>query len=339
MNFTHGGDIESFAKLINTKPKNIIDLSSNINFLKPNISINIDDTNISFYKNYTDFYKKLSKFYGIKQSNLILSNGASSGIFSLFTSLKSKIKTCAIYSPAYLEYKKAANIFDYTIHTIDRFDNIYQNIPHNSLVIFVNPSTPDGKYYKLNKLFQIWQKADATVIIDESFLEFSNKPSMIKFIKSYKKLYIIKSMTKIYSCAGVRVAAIISNKTNIKKLKQTQPQWILSSYDIAYIQEAIKDKQFLKNSYKQAKNNKKYLIKHIHNLPIIEKIYPSDANFIMIKLKNITADVLQKKLQPYKIMVRDCFNFDTLDNRFIRVAIKDKKSIQRFIEAIYDIKY
>ena len=38
-------------------------------------------------------------------------------------------------------------------------------------------------------------------------------------------------------------------------------------------------------------------------------------------------------------MVRDCFNFDTLDNRFIRVAIKDKKSIQRFIEAIYDIKY
>ena len=59
----------------------------------------------------------------------------------------------------------------------------------------------------------------------------------------------------------------------------------------------------------------------------------------MIKLKNISADVLQKKLQPYKIMVRDCFNFDTLDNRFIRVAIKDKKSIQRFIEAIYDIKY
>jgi len=339
MNFTHGGDIESFAKLINTKHRNIIDLSSNINFLKPNISINIDDTNISFYKNYTDFYKKLSKFYGIKRSNLILSNGASSGIFSLFTSLKSKIKTCTIYSPAYLEYKKAANVFGYTIHTINRFDNIYQNIPHNSLVIFVNPSTPDGKYYKLDKLFKIWQKADATIIIDESFLEFSNKPSMIKFIKSYKKLYIIKSMTKIYSCAGVRVAAIISNKTNIKKLKQTQPQWILSSYDIAYIQEAIKDKQFLKNSYKQTKNNKKYLIKHIQNFPIIEKIYPSDANFIMIKLKHISANVLQKKLQPYKIMVRDCFNFDTLDNRFIRVAIKDKKSIQRFIEAIYDIKY
>ena len=66
---------------------------------------------------------------------------------------------------------------------------------------------------------------------------------------------------------------------------------------------------------------------------------PARCGSKSIKLKNISADVLQKKLQPYKIMVRDCFNFDTLDNRFIRVAIKDKKSIQRFIEAIYDIKY
>ncbi len=84
------------------------------------------------------------------------------------------------------------------------------------MVVFVNPSTPDGKYYDIKNLMQKWIKKRCTVLIDESFLEFTKNKSDLKYLKEYKNLYILKSMTKFYSCAGVRVATLISTKENIK---------------------------------------------------------------------------------------------------------------------------
>ncbi|MEA3315469.1 MAG: aminotransferase class I/II-fold pyridoxal phosphate-dependent enzyme [Campylobacterota bacterium] len=330
LEYAHGGDIKSFAKKIKCKIKKVIDLSSNINFIKPNIKYDFNSIDISSYPNYDEIYKIIAKYYKIKTNQIELFNGGSSAIFSLFQNFRYlHLKDCTIYSPAYLEYKKAANLFGYNIHHINRFKNIYKKVKQNSLVVFVNPSTPDGKYYNLKKLFQIWKKANATVLIDESFLDFTKYPSDIKFIKEYKKLYILKSMTKFYSCAGVRSGVVVSNKKNIQKLQNKQPQWKLSQYDINYIKYALKDKKFRKKSLLENKKSKKYLEKILAKSDISTKIYKSDANFILVELNNITANELQKRLEPYNIMVRDCSNFDYLDERYVRIAVKSKNDLKQ----------
>ena len=331
-NFNHGGDILTFCKTYKFKQKDIIDLSSNINFIKPKLKTNLSKLNISNYPSYDKLYEIIAEKYSVKADEIELFNGGSSAIFSLYKSLN--LKHCSIYSPAYLEYKKASITFDYKLSLINRFDKKNKKIKKNSLVIFVNPSTPDGRYYKLEKLIKTWIAKNCTILVDESFLEFTKQKSISPLINSYKKLYVLKSMTKIYSCAGVRLGVLISNKENIKALKQKEPLWKISHFDSIFLQDVLKEKNFVNKSKEKTNEAKRYTLKNLKKFKFIKKVFKSEANFLLLKLKKIDSLTFQKKLAKHKIMIRDCSNFDFLDNSFVRIAIKDKKSMKAFIEAL-----
>lgn len=333
--FEHGGQIEKFAFDLGCSVSEIIDLSSNINFVKPQININFNTLDISSYPTYDRLYEKIASNYGVQTSQIELFNGGSSAIFTLFRHLA--LQTCTIYSPAYLEYKKAALNFGYELNTINRFENINKNVKENSLVIFVNPSTPDGKYYDLEELMQTWIEKSCTVLIDESFLDFCDKPSAIKYLETYDKLYILKSMTKFYSSAGIRVGTIVSTKENIEKLKRFEPMWKLSQFDSNYLQAALDDKLFKNISKAINIKNKIELENILKNSTLVEEIFESSANYLLIKLKNLSAKEFQELLKPYKIMVRDCSNFDYLNEKFVRIAVKSSSANEILQKALNQI--
>lgn len=322
--FEHGGQIEKFAFELGCDVSEIIDLSSNINFIKPQINIDFNTLDISSYPTYDKLYEKIASNYGVQSDEIELFNGGSSAIFTLFRHLN--LESCNIYSPAYLEYKKASLNFGYKLNLINRFENIDAEIKKNSLVIFVNPSTPDGKYYELEELMQKWMENSCTILIDESFLDFCDKASAIEYLKTYDKLYILKSMTKFYSSAGIRVGTIVSTKENIEKLKEFEPMWKLSQFDSSYLQEALEDKVFKSVSIKINEKNRIELEGILKSSSLVEEISTSSANYMLVKLKDIKAKEFQERLKPYKIMVRDCSNFDYLDDRFIRVAVKSSSA-------------
>ena len=333
--FEHGGQIEKFAFDLGCKVSEIIDLSSNINFVKPQINVDFNTLDISSYPTYDKLYEKIAFNYGVQTSQIELFNGGSSAIFTLFKHLA--LQTCTIYSPAYLEYKKASLNFGYELHTINRFENIEENVKDNSLVIFVNPSTPDGKYYDLEELMKVWIEKSCTILIDESFLDFCDKPSAIKYLETYDKLYILKSMTKFYSSAGIRVGTIVSTKQNVEKLKRFEPMWKLSQFDSNYLQAALDDKLFKNISKAINIKNKIELENILKNSTLVEEIFESSANYLLVKLANLNAKEFQEKLKPYKIMVRDCSNFDYLDDRFVRIAVKSSSANETLKKALQEI--
>jgi len=333
--FEHGGQIEKFAFDLGCKVSEVIDLSSNINFIKPQINIDFNTLDISSYPTYDKLYEKIASNYGVETSQIELFNGGSSAIFTLFKHLA--LETCTIYSPAYLEYKKASLNFGYELNTINRFENIKEDVKENSLVIFVNPSTPDGKYYDVEELMQTWIKKSCTILIDESFLDFCDKPSAIKYLKTYDKLYILKSMTKFYSSAGIRVGTIVSTKENIEKLKEFEPMWKLSLFDSNYLQAALDDKLFKNLSKEINLKNKIELENILKNSSLVEEIFESSANYLLVKLKNLSAKEFQELLKPYKIMVRDCSNFDYLNSSHVRIAVKSSSANETLQKALKEI--
>ena len=332
----HGGEIQSFADKNGYNIDEVVDLSSNINFIKPRLDIDFNRLNISSYPNYNSLKESIAKHYSIESGQIELFNGGSVAIFSLFREVD--LRNLYLYAPLYLEYKRCAIINQYSISYINRFRNIYNNdIEENSLVIFVNPSTPDGKFYNIDKLIHIWIKKRVTILIDESFLDFTPFKSAIEYIQKYSKLYILKSMTKFYSSAGIRIGILISNRINIEKLNKKEPIWKISEFDTQYIQSVLRDKNFAEKSKTINSKNRDRVIKILKRVDYIEKIYPSVTNFILIKLRNITAERFQNLLTPYKIMIRNCSNFDLLDNRFVRIAIKDNLAIDKLENALCEI--
>ena len=333
--FEHGGQIEKFAFDLGCDVSEIIDLSSNINFVKPQINVDFNSLDISSYPTYDKLYEKIASNYGVQCDEIELFNGGSSAIFTLFKHLN--LNSCTIYSPAYLEYKKASLNFGYELNTINRFEDINENVKENSLIIFVNPSTPDGKYYELEELMQTWIENSCTILIDESFLDFCDKPSAIKYLETYDKLYILKSMTKFYSSAGIRVGTIVSTPQNIEKLKRFEPMWKLSQFDSHYLQAALDDKLFKNISKAINIKNKIELENILKESDLIEEIFESSANYLLVKLSILNAKEFQELLKPYKIMLRDCSNFDYLNERFVRIAVKSSSANEIFKKALKEI--
>ena len=328
MNFTHGGDIIGFAIGLGCAQEEIIDLSSNINFIRTKNKIDFNTLDIASYPDYEDLYKSIAALYDIDTRQIELFNGGSSAIFSLFRHFKTK--DVSIYSPAYLEYKKAAVTFGYRIELINRFTDMDKPVKEGSLIVFVNPSTPDGTFYEIDTHMKQWIEKKCTILIDESFLDFTPYPSAMKYLQSYDDIYILKSMTKFYSSAGIRVGAIISSKENIQELKKTQPLWKISRFDSHYIQEMLKDEEFADISKTLNTLNKEYLIKMLQTFKYTQQVFDSSANFVLLQLKDINAKTFQEMLKPYKIMVRDCSNFDFLDESYVRIAVKSKKELEKF---------
>lgn len=330
--YSHGGQVDNFASKLGCEVEEVIDLSSNINFIKPDINLDFNEINISAYPVYDKLYKIIASNYEINSNQLELYNGGSSAIFSLFRHLNQK--HCTIYSPAYLEYKKAATLFGYKISHINRLNILEQQVEKNSFVIFVNPSTPDGCFYEIDELMKYWISQNCTILIDESFLDFTDGVSMSKYINEYDKLYILKSMTKFYSSAGIRVGTLLSNEKNIKELQKSEPMWKISQFDSSYLQEALKDGNFKSLSKAINAKNSILLDNILNESNLFSKVFNSNANFILAKLKKLTATQLQDELQKYKILIRDCSNFDFLDSSYVRFAVKSSENMLKLKAAL-----
>ena len=333
--FEDDGQIEKFAQDIGCKTNDVIDLSSNINFIKPNINIDLNSLDISSYPSYDKLYEKIALNYGVTTKQIELFNGCSSLIFSLFNYLD--LKYCTIYSPSILDYKQACVNFTYELRVINRFENINLPVKDGSLVIFMNPSIADGIYYDLDNLMNYWIEKNCTILIDERCLDFCDGASAIEYIEKYDKLYILKSMTEFYSSAGIRVATIISNEKNIDSLKRFEPQWKLSQFDSNYLQSALDDLTFKKLSKAINTKNRILLENVLEDSPLISSIYRSNANYILAKLSYLNIDQFQEKLKPFKIMVRDCTDFDFLDESWVRISVKSSHTIESLKRALDDI--
>ena len=329
----HGGNIYKTAKELGCKPQEIIDFSSNINSYHPNIDITLTNSILVPYADtsYKALKKTIAKEYKIKKSQMALYNGATSAIFELFKNLKEK--DVYLYAPLYGEYEKAANSTNKKITKIDRFSDIHTKPKKSSIVVFVNPSTPDGKYYNLKKLFKIWKKQKCTIILDESFLQFEKLKSFRNQINFYKKFYIIQSFTKFHSCAGVRIGAIFSNKLNIQNLQT--PIWNLSSFDVEFLKKRLKDKEFKNKSKKLHKKHKLELLHILESSKLFSKIHKSDSNFFLVKSEK--AKEIYEYLLKHKILVRTCGSFDFLTNSYLRFAVKDSYSHELLKEALKKI--
>ena len=326
----HGAGIYKMAKKLGCRSEEIVDFSSNVNAYMQKSELRLSDEEIVRYADstYSELKTTIAKRYSIKKSQMALFNGATSAISELLRALDAE--DVYLYAPLYGEYEVSAKEANKRVHKINRFNELYKKPKKSSIVVFVNPSTPDGKYYELKKLFKLWRERECSIILDESFLEFEALKSYRDEIRSYKKLYIVQSFTKFYACAGVRVGAIFTHKKSIKKLYR--PLWNLSAFDVAFLNERLKDDAFIEKSLQTHKENKNELYKILKNSGLFSEIYKSDTNFFLVKSPR--AKEIYEKLYRAGVLVRTCGSFDFLSDEYLRFGVKDKMMHSKLQKAL-----
>jgi threonine-phosphate decarboxylase len=332
----HGGNIIAFAAQIGCLPEQVLDFSANIN---PRQAVDLHDVLSVSLTPYSDpdyglLKQAITQRYPIpKNADIEVFNGASAAIFALLRYLQPR--DVVLYAPLYGEYERLAERLGCNIHIINRLvgrvsDSVTRQIPKGSTVIFVNPATPDGTLYDLPDLFALWTAADCHIIIDESFLDFCTAESAMTTLAHYEKLTIIKSLSKFYGCAGIRIGFIAAKADFIGDLKQLEPAWKLSSVDMAYMQQALANTDFIEQTRQQTNSNRELLRQVLQDSGLFAEIYPSAANFLLARLRDGNDGYrLQAQLAPARILIRVCENFVGLDKRYVRFAVKEPSAIEQ----------
>jgi threonine-phosphate decarboxylase len=332
----HGGNIYQFAEHTGCLPEQVLDFSANIN---PEQAVDLSCLQQVQLGSYADPDYSLLKqairrrYEHPANTDIEVFNGASAAIFALLRCLQPKV--LVLYTPLYGEYAHIARELGCKLHNINRFSQLMAVIPKNSTVIFVNPSTPDGQLYDMHDLMTAWQAAGCNIIVDESFLDFCVADSVAEYMASYDKLYIIRSLSKFYGCAGIRIGFIIAEAQAIKELKRYEPAWKISSLDMMYMLQALANTDFIEQTRQETVHLRNLLRIALQATGLFEQIYSGQANFLLAKLANNGDGYhLQRLLESSRILIRVCDNFEGLDKRYVRFAVKNVWAISQLADCL-----
>lgn len=351
---SHGG-IYSTMNFLKVK----IDFSSNINplgisrYVLKEIKKNIKQiSNVYPDPNCTLLKESIAEYiqHGIDQNWITIGNGATELIHNFVRCTASK--NSIIPSPTFCEYELASKRCRMKIDYIPLSkklqiepDLIIEKVKKNSdsLIFLCNPNNPTGLVNTevIEKILSSINNSKTTLLLDESFIDFLNeveKKSMISKIKEFDNLAILRSMTKSYGLAGLRLGYLIANPKLIQQLKSYQISWNVNGIaQIAGIA-ALNDQEHLCKTKKTIQKERDYMYSKINKKESYANALRSEVNFFLIKLRNVNSTIYQKvMLNFHGIFVRDCSTFTGMSNDFIRVAVRTRKDNILLLKAIYDI--
>ena len=335
----HGGDIYSEGLFRGIK---LTDFSSNINPLGVPCSFkkNINEAILALDKypdiKYRDLKRNLISYLNLnflQEDNIVLGNGAAE-IIDLVISC---FKNILLVVPCFAEYelnaqKWGCNIqYSYLNENMElNYEDILEKLTQCDAVIMGNPNNPNGGVIQKDRFKDILQYAkvyNKIIILDEAFIEFTGKKgcSFNEDIKHNKSLFIIKALTKFFAMPGIRLGYGIScNKELLTKIREKQNPWNINCFAETAAKYVLKDNEYISESVEWISKEIKYLPDELSKLNCVEKVFKTNCNFVLCKLKGISSPQLYKHCIEKGISIRQAYNFRGLDDRYVRFAIKDR---------------
>ena len=290
------------------------------------------------YPELYNFYESLSKYHNLKANSFFATAGIDAGIKNCIEIFGNK--KIIILKPSFAMinlyckiYRKKTISIGYNQNLELNKKKIYKSLDKKtSLVIISNPNSPTGTYIKIKEIEQILKKAKKfkiKVLLDEAYFGFSKK-SAISLIKKYNNLIILRTFSKAYGLAGLRVGYAISNTTNIKQLNNTKPMYEINSLGILAATILLQDKKIKTNYINETKLGKNYLLNFFNEKKI--EYLDSDTNFILFKIKKNKKKYFFE-FKRKKIHIIENINIKNYNN-FSRITIGPKNILKKFVNIL-----
>ena len=294
--------------------------------------------------------KKIAEFNSLDLNNIIVGNGATEILFLYLKALKPK--KVLILAPCFAEYERALKSVsaEITYFELKESDNFYPNIENlkkeietnnYDLLLFCNPNNPTGQFIKLEDIKEIvvaCENKNTKIFVDEAFIEFIEnwQEKTVSLFKN-KNIFIMRAFTKFFAIPGLRLGYGIGFDDEIlNKMWDEKEPWTVNTFANLAGLVMLDDKEYIEKSEKWILEEKKFMYKELSEFQYL-KAYRTECNFILLKIQNISSASLRDKMIEKNILIRDASNFKFLDYHFVRLAIKDRESNIKVLEALADI--
>lgn len=351
MRCNHGANLTQVSSNTGINEKKLIDFSSNITpfglSLKAVEVLKEKIKDISIYpdSNYSKLKNSIAKYCNCKESDIILGNGATELISSTIKCVAPE--TALLISPIYSEYERELKQIGATIekYYYREEDNFILNIEEfiklvkekkYDIIIICNPNNPTGQLLDIQQIKKILENYRGVLMIDETYIEFTDNGSAISLIEKYNNLVIIRGTSKFFATPGLRLGyALISEGELSKKIKEIPNLWNINICACIMGEVMFIDDEFINTTKSKFKKNFKILYDGLKTIKDL-KVFESKSNFILCKIlsDNKNCEELYNYLLKFGIIIRKADSFERLSNKFFRVCILEEDSIRLLLKKL-----
>ncbi len=276
----------------------------------------ITSESLSLYPDFNLFYKKISNWLNVKESEIFLNEGVSGLVKTLFETFCDQGKSNVIIPfPTFAMYEIFAKIYKVKIKKLKydkkfkiNLDDIFRVADKNtSLIILPNPNVPIEGFLdltKIKKILNFCKKNKIMLVIDEVYYPFSKSTSIELFSKYKSHFIILRSFSKAFGLAGIRLGYAIGSKKNIKYLSKVRGGYETNNLSVLAASVLIDNYHQVIKYVDDIKNGMKFFQKKLKKIGI-PYVGGNHGNYIFVSLKNKTeASKIYNELKYYKIYVR-----------------------------------
>lgn len=298
-------------------------------------------TKVNFYPCYGEFLAELSRNHGLNVEFFLPTNGADEAINMIFNTYLEKGDSVVSFAPTFIMPKIYAEICECDFLTVD-YDKKWEfdadkligrvgEAKNAKIIHLTSPNSPTGEVISRACVEKILKSyPDKAVLLDNVYINFSeNQPDYISLVKQYDNLFIVKSFSKDFALAGLRLGYIITNPENVDQMKKVISPYSVNNVALAAGIAALTDKKHFERTKKEILKNKAKLIIALEKIGF--KPYKSETNFILCDF-GVKADFIYTKLAAHKISVKR-FSGGGLENHF-RITVPNTSGLKKLLAAL-----
>ncbi len=293
------------------------------------------------YPDYQKLYFALANYTGQKTENLILTCGGDEAIRIILDAFVEEGENVIVSTPTYSMYNLLLRLRGARIKEIHYEKNLIfpgkklleQNKSNPGAVVLVNPASPTGEEIQEKTIEEVLRVfSNIPVLLDETYHHYSGN-SAVNLVKKYPNLFILRTFSKAFSLAGLRLGYVISQKENIKKLHLVNPPYPVSGPAVIAGIAALEDQEFLEKETKMAEEEKKFLLQGLSALDLEVRL--TKTNFILVNFGE-NALKIKDRLKEKNIRVRSLEDHKPLQ-QFLRVSLGTRENHIAFLQALKEI--
>ena len=205
---------------------------------------------------------------------------------------------------------------------------------HSKIIFICSPNNPTGNSFSFKSIAYILAEFKGLVVIDEAYIDFSSEDSWVNKLASYPNLIVTQTLSKAYGMAGIRLGVCYASEEIIHILNKIKPPYNVNELTQKRALERILDIDCVKSEIKKIRQERDKLIKALSDIAYIQHIYPSDANFVLVKVDD--ANKRYQELLDMGIVVRNRTH-QALCKNTLRFTIGTKKENLKLLKSLVSL--
>ena len=280
----------------------------------------IGSTVDELYNRYPDPYQrlikeKLASIKLLKPDRIFLGNGSDEAIDLIIRAFcEPQEDNIIILPPTYGMYKVSAAINNVEVVQVPLTQDfnineaeLFANITTNTKVVFIcNPNNPTGNALNEESIIHLLEKFSCCVVVDEAYIDFATHKSFIRYLDKYPNLVVMQTFSKAWGLAALRLGMAFADESIISILNRIKPPYNINGLTQEKALQALSNESQKNEMVTTILKERERLINELSGLGMVQKIYPSDTNFILVKIEDPKA--VYRYLIAELVVVRDRSN-------------------------------